>query len=845
MGLALRRLLKRPLVLLLRSEFVEPSGELLRLPRHYPSPRSSSSSREISLVSKQSVYEGSSEVQEAALREGCDASQDNPSLVHKAVIRRVLPKREGNTQQALSIGGAVRHGSNAGLDHATGVVRPVYAERRADIRNRLSDWHTLHFESSVDNHDPASGLQLVDEPRHRGNFRIWVELLRFRQRLFGAEGVAGIWEGIKRRNLDLPVLGPEADQLWGSFIALGIERPKVLDEVYIHAQKVFEDTGTGWNGLYRNIVGLFIAKDSQKAYWWHRRLMRTHCPDPDQLRYIFNQALKNIVGLGVFQRIYLDIGLRTSYAYVIARLCELKLYDIALKWHYLLLRMKDLPSNSDAVEPLLKHVATYGKGDQLGDLTRSLIDAGVPFTSSTSRAFEKNPIISREIMNRMLGEAHSITPKTFSDEFCARLFATRAFSVNTVLSGLRMLGMEAIGPLSLREIASRDGTTRAVAARMDQLKDFDISIGTSTFSKLVKQLALGNKQDLLTDLLSSDQHPDTLEDRNFQESLLASYHKAQNWRKFNSTMAILTSYSRDDPSTEKWNLMLRTHLRERSLPEALQTLEDMRIERVPVLPLSNNLMRAGLLRPRKVGRRPNPFSGQFDDLGYIIGLWQGVLRGGGYVPPLAWREVFRRLGQTGRLKEFEKLVLWLVVWYSPNGSVTAPAELVPIASHPSNEPRSLVSSEYSAFRPTTLSAYDLQHPYRIMLSDVQQEAIIAWGFQTLAQQSSTVPWTWGLRLLLKLREQGVVVLEASVRSAVKDRFKVLFGTGRSAVPVNRLAQANNPHSLQDMTTEITSIWPTLLQKPISQLPSHARRKLARPSNVKLPLLGKQYDRELI
>jgi hypothetical protein len=66
---------------------------------------------------------------------------------------------------------------------------------------------------------------------------------------------------------------------------------------------------------------------------------------------------------------------------------------------------------------------------------------------------------------------------------------------------------------------------------MDQLKEYGISLGTSTFSKLVRKFALENKVDLLSDLLSSDQHPGALEDLNLQESLLASYHEARDWRQ--------------------------------------------------------------------------------------------------------------------------------------------------------------------------------------------------------------------------------------------------------------------------------------------------------------------------
>ena len=821
MGMALWWLVKRPPRPISVDKFVAPQKGRPGLTHLCQRQIFCASSRQLASVAIQPNDYEASEGQHAAGQEG-DVPEGNlqqgrskPVVrtvfsEHRPAVKHWLPNSGALQQEAE--GAAPEEGSRvlpyvSSPEEAT-VLRRVPSAHRGSFRGRLSAWDALLFESNV-GQDSALGLRLVDDPRHIGDLRIWAELLRFRQRVYGLQGTSDIWEGIKRRKLSLPIRGPQADEFWSSFITCGFERRALLDEVYLHARKIFEKTGTTWRGIYSMIMGHLLATDPKHAYRWHRLLVQIHRPVSSELSYLLTQASTSKVALGAFEEIYGDLEVRTLYANIIPRLCKLELFDSAHRWHYLLLRMGDLPRNFDAVKPLMKYLALYKSSEDRRDLTRSLVDAGVPFTVSTPHAFQEDPVISREIMSRMLGEAHSIAPKSFSDEFCARLFATKAFSIEIVTRGLRILGMDRIGPLSLREIATRDATTEAVAARMDQFRELGMSIGSSIFSRLVKKLAVDGKEDMLQVLLSSDQHPDALEDFELQETLLASYHAAEDWPKFNSTLAILAYHSQGKLPFHKSNQILRSYIRQRNLTAAIGTLEKMSLEKVPVSALSIRLMREGILRPRRVGRRPISLTVGFDDLGILISLWQGILRCGGYVAPLSWREVFRRLGQTGRLEELEKLALWLVVWYHPRDAKSVRLRASPYAG-----------IKRSGSVPRTLSADHPRHPCRTLFSSVQQEAMIAWGFKTLAERptaarssSASLPsWTWGLKLLLKLKGQGVAVSKRTVRRALRNRLRILYGPGRSAVPANRLARANNPYELGVMLGEVKVLWKELFTK---------------------------------
>ena len=838
MGLVLWRLVKRPPVLTSLDKLIAPLQKFPSLRTSHQRQISCAAGRPISSSAAADVIDHESSEGQEAVDEDCnDVLKRNPPREQRTVVRTILTgrrphkhwlpsseaiqadqrKTEGKEAAAVGGGGVLPYSPSS--EQVT-VLRRVFSASRLRVQSPLWDWDELQFQSNVGEGE-IRGL-LVDHVSNVGDFRLWVELLRFRGRVYGLQGTIDIWEGIKKRRLHLPVYGPEADVLWGSIIALGLERPEFLHEIYLHARKIFENTGTAWRGIYTTIVGRLLATDPNQAYEWHKVLLQIHRPGPSELGYIFIEASKAKVALGVFEQIYKELDVRTLYATIIPRLCNLQLYDIAHRWHYLLVRVGDVPGSYGTVKRLLRHLALYKSSDRLRDFTRSLVDAGVPFPVSEYQTVHDGPIISREIMSRLLGEAHSIAPKTFSDEFCARLFATKAFSVDTVMSGLRMLGLEAIGPLSLKEIASRDASTEAVAARMDKFQELGISVGSSIFARLVKQFAVEGREDMLNGLLSSDQHPDALEDSVLQESLLASFHAAHDWPKYHNTMAVLACHSKGRVIFHRENLILRSYIRQRNLAAAMRMLENMRLTRVPVSSVSTRLMRDQILRPRKVGRRPVSLAVDSDDLGHLIGLWQGILRCGGYVAPLSWREVLRRLGQTGRLRDLEKLALWLVLWYHPNN-----AKSVRVRSSPYSR------TQRFGLVPRRLSAYSRGHPYRILFSTVQQEAMIAWGFKTLTKQPATAgpslgtpgSWSWGLKLLLKLKDRGVAVSKKTVRRVLRHRLRILYGLERSAIRANRLASAQNPYPLRGMLAEIKVLWKRLFVEPTPSLEPRVRRRL--------------------
>lgn len=663
-------------------------------------------------------------------------------------------------------------------------------------RHRLATFEQFQYESDLD--CPADkGPRLLDESEHAADFDLWLELILFRRRQKGFGGVKSLFKHIQIRGLQLPTEGDTADGLWEQFLNLGWEMSRVWEDVIPYARTLLSTTGRSWPRLYYKILSYRIKYKPKSAGKWHQNIYKDFSPSAEQLKEIFGQAVLNDSSLATFKRIYIELPIRGMYSTIIPHLCNLEKYGHAVKWHHLMMRMHDVPSSSAIAEPLLHHLAIYGHEKQLIEMTKGMVDAGVSFAGSIEQTFRRNTPISREAINERLAEIHAIPAKRFDDAFCARILATTAFSIDMVINGLRMLGIDSIGPLSLREIASRERSSpKAVSQRIDQLRSCGIALGSSVYSILISSLASKRENELLKDVVECDMHPEAFADRKLQESLLASYYERGDHRQANRTLAVLTvKVPSKDLTGVRWNLLLRSALQRKDNINTYQILDAMQEKAIPVCGRSSCYVRTRLLSARNVSKRPQ----STHELPTVISIFQRILRTGGIVPAFEWREILRRLGMTGNLIELEKLSIWLADWYS--SSIFRASQ-------------SSVFSSNSDPLPKYLSPRHPKHPLRIIFPKMAQQAIIAWGFQhpgdiwnrTTKLRNKGLTWRWGIELLQKLKLRKVPVQRSTVSRACKLRLIALFRDGKSNRKINRRARARNAYTVEYFAEEIETIW---------------------------------------
>ncbi|MCJ1223522.1 hypothetical protein MMC12_000164 [Toensbergia leucococca] len=683
-----------------------------------------------------------------------------------------------------------------------------------DWRDRLTTFEQHQYESDLEN-IPTQGRRLVDHEEYSRDVELWLHLFCFRRRIFGNDGAAMIWREMQNRCFELPPTGEKVDELWELLLELGFSRRKVLQELWNSAKTHLQTKGTPWPKLYVNIVGHFLRIQPRMAYSWHKRLFQDFPPSLEQLEQMFEQPISDASDeLAAFNSVYMRPHICSVYKIIIPTMCRKGNCDAAIKWHFLLMQVNDLPTSSLIMKPLQDQLAVEHYDSRLMDIVQIMMDSWVPWPKSTQKSLKDNFVMSRETLNRMLGEAHGIAPKSISDKFCARLFATSMFSIDMVINGLRVLSVDRIGPLSLRELVRRENSSpESIRPRIDQLEKAGISLGSSVFSKVVRRQVLDNNSRMLEEVINCDQHPEAFEDWKLQQSLLTSYYRAGDEREISRTLAILAVQTSEDyPGIERWNLALRSALTRQDSTRISQTLQAMQESHVQITTKTALLAGRYLLPERRVGRRPTSMGG----LPTIINIWQEALRTGSYVPPVAWREVLRRLGMSGHLEEFEKLALWLADWYSdPAGRASQMTKTL--------ERQKLVCNSMYSSQAEDFPTHDPRHPLRIIFTSNAQRAIIVWGFQyrtgarnvedrkstqySCPAGSSVRPtWIWGSRLLVELRRRKVVVPPELVAAACKHAFNFLFGSGLSNRNINRRARAENRITVEEYVDEIERVW---------------------------------------
>lgn len=669
-------------------------------------------------------------------------------------------------------------------------------ELNSGWKSRLVSFEQYQHESNLGDifH---KGFRLVDHPTYSTDFDLWLELIRFRRRQSDIEGTAAIWREIQSRKIRLPLQGTNTDEVWDQFIQFGWDTSSIRQNVIIYAQRLRSDTGQAWGRLYFKIISDCLEKP-RTAFSMHKRLHHEFPPTSEQLKQLFYRAVSSTPAFAAFKGLYKDLKIRDMYDTIIPHLCRTKNYAHAIKWHHLMMRMNDHPSSSSAAEPLIHHLAIYADINYALTLVKAMVDAGVALPPISTKRNDK-AFLSREIMNRHLGETHGIAPKVISDEFCARLFATTMFSVDTIISGLRFLGVANIGPLALRELMLREGPSPSICRRrIDQLSNVGIGLDDSTFCMLVDSLASRGERQLLEDVVRCDMHSDAFEDEELQEALLMSYRLTGDHRQADRTLAILTARSSlDNKAIVYWNVLLRSALKRQDKDNSYQILEKMRELHIPVSAKTSNYVSTYLLSERRTSRRPT----NIQDLPAVIAICQRILRTGGVLPPSAWTEILRRLGMMGHLIEFEKLALWLADWYSN------PTE------------RALQLSLFSQKKidaiPKNLPTNHPRHPLHIIFPAVAQQAIVAWGFQHVGDIEQRVTklrkkgltWRWGLELLAKLKQRNVTVIWSTVSKACRLRLIALFGKGSSNRKVNRRVRLHNQvYQLEYYANEMERLW---------------------------------------
>ncbi|KAL5001804.1 hypothetical protein BDV10DRAFT_138723 [Aspergillus recurvatus] len=667
-----------------------------------------------------------------------------------------------------------------------------------------SQLERLDYESDVCHTDDI-GTRLVDDPVHRNDFDLWLELLRYRQRHYGDNGTLHIWEGMTRRvgGLQLPVDGETADFFWQSFVNYGLKHEATLNEVVDYALELQHQTGKRWPKLYQSIVGTFVKLGMEKqVVKWHKRLQNIRAPSDGDIVECFTAAVSDYDSFGrtsvgfrariaAFREICKHTNGHQVYEQVISALMTSGKSKELLRMHEFLIRQGDHPRSLEELQPVLEYVRIFSSNATKARFQRycderfkrdDAADSGVPFPSSTNH---QSPAV---VVKDQLEE------NGLKDDFGARIFATKALSIEMIISGFKTFRIPAIGPQSLRELARRARGSHDIIEKLEQLEQNKISVGNSVFVRLLRRLAKEKEEILLSDLIHSDQHHDVLEDSETQASLLVSHYAARDWRQYNLTLVVLKELLGE--GSKLLNIHFQKHLAAGEKDLAAQAVTDMLAQGFTLEPATLTFMVNYLFGPRKPGRKAvnQPNLRSTHTLPSAFRYLQNIALTGTSIPPKLWIELLKRYGMVGRWEELRTCCLWLVRRYST------------IASMPGDDVR------VSKNDPLVLQQiFDCR----------MQEAIISWGFiiepptmlkskdyhATGTHGERLVPFVRGILLLRELHSKGINVQSPLVRRVSKRRLVILYGQPFfSNRKRNRRLRALNPYTADRVIEDVNTAW---------------------------------------
>ncbi|KAL6234496.1 hypothetical protein BDW75DRAFT_161953 [Aspergillus navahoensis] len=674
----------------------------------------------------------------------------------------------------------------------------------------LSSWkdlgsqlERLDYESDV-GHSDDIGTRLVDDPTHRNDFELWLELLRYRQRHYGDNGTLHIWEGMTKRvrGLQLPVDGETADFFWRSFVNYGLKHEATLNEIVDYALELQNQTGKRWPKLYQSIVGTFVKLGLEKqVVKWHKRLQNTYPPSDGDISECFTAALFDYDSFGrasaglrariaAFREICKHTNGHQVYDQVITALMSSGKSKELLRMHEFLIGQGDHPRSLEELKPVLEYVRIFSSNATKARLQRyrderfgrdNAADSRVPFPPTTDRS----PAVCVE---------DQLEENGLKDDFGARIFATKALSIEMIISGFKTFRIPAIGPQTLREMARRARGSHDILEKLEQLEQSKISVGNSVFVRLLRRLAREKEEILLSDLIHSDQHHDVLEDTETQASLLVSHYAARDWRQYNLTLVVLKELLGE--GSELLKIHFQKHLAAGEKDLAAQAVTDMLAQGFTLEPATLTFMVNYLFGPRKPGRKAvnQPNLRSTHTLPSAFRYLQNIALAGTCVPAKLWIELLKRYGMVGRWEELRTCCLWLARRYST------------IPSPPGDE------VQVSKNDPLVLQQIFDRH---------MQEAIVSWGFiiepPSMLRSKNyhaigmhgerLVPFVRGILLLRELHSKGIIVQSPLVRRVSKRRLVMLYGQPFfSNRKRNRRLRTLNPYTADRVIEDVNRAW---------------------------------------
>lgn len=425
-------------------------------------------------------------------------------------LRDILRSHDFSTTAWLSLSprsrrARARHAPKEQLKQSTAIPRDGTSGKLGDRTGRARPTlNKEHGQEGAEGNAPiirATGLKrsLVESNGITRSYisgvdgqKYWAYLLAERERLQGIAGVRQTWQEMQENKIDLPCHGPHARILWDTLTIY----PEMFEEIYLYAIDLQKRTGQIWQHLYHSIVGYEMRLGSVDALKWHLRIYKWYTPSINTMKALTRAALASPESLWIFRKIYLKTPKEQRFVHdtLVPLLYREKTVGDTVRWHKFLMAHGDYPMRPQDPE-LQRVLGKLWKQDE-SDMKDDVSELQSKPSAQLSEANPEQPEgqgesklpMSPDMKLRMGDLLRNTKPSELSDSFCARLFATKAFPVHSVIQGMAMFSVSRIGPLALRELAARVSSAKILTGSLKLLKDQGIDLGVDTFFSACTQI---------------------------------------------------------------------------------------------------------------------------------------------------------------------------------------------------------------------------------------------------------------------------------------------------------------------------------------------------------------------
>ncbi|RYO84583.1 hypothetical protein DL766_010549 [Monosporascus sp. MC13-8B] len=685
----------------------------------------------------------------------------------------------------------------------------------------LSDSSRLAVETDFAREGPAKswkGPLLADKLEHHGDFALWSCLLDYQTRVNGDLGAFNIWKALWGRKSLYDVDSPLAPIFWQTILeaALRVDDRMFLQGVYLYSEWMNETHGVKWPRLYSTVVTHFLrTHQHRQAIQWHLRLIPNFYPGPDAFADILKQFASEpeLHRASTLQSLYISNPNRQLYDKLVPYLYARGESGLAMAWRELLIRLDDLPLLPVPVRPFLRYLRGYFPNRPLHPREEAAI-------SNDDKLAEGGelPAISREFINRVHGGTFGISVKNYNDGLGAKWLASSWVSLDTAISTIAALGIEKIGPLSIQAIALRERNAQGVSKRLDQLQSHGISVLDSNYLRLMLQFVEIQDDELLSDLLQSDFHPDVFDDLPLLAQLLEPTIASGDWRTYRLLLAARVLITQK-MARETANAVLRACFLNRNQQALFRTLDDMRAMEIGIDLAQADLIFQNLYADVRVNKFD---SDNLKTEGFYLSVCRQLVSMDIPVPAACWKQLITSMGRQGLLDDLERLCIELTSLYTSSRSSRPgfiPVHIDDIPP-PMKQPLLGVENLLGVYVPEDLPSTAAWHPLRLIINTDMVGYLVRWTFRaTLSQPWNMRPAALShqdrprdfycgrvVRLLRILRDRGLFVRRREVVAAVMPRLVELYGTDVLTKRELQRAKANNILSLAEMKTLLDQAW---------------------------------------